>query len=175
MKKDTIRLWSHLHKSLLLPCIWCLEVKYEKRSEKTNTGPEMDLFGVKLLNLCRCSYVMLALCWASRPQHVLFRGPLGAVGQVDQHLDGLGQPTQPLVLRNELGGTQGILGREEERSEQMQVRYICFWHELATFLSWIFALLLAVCSFNNKDFQQALRHCCVYCRISSNPVSKEVC
>ncbi|KAA8579266.1 hypothetical protein FQN60_017482, partial [Etheostoma spectabile] len=55
------------------------------------------------------------------PEPVLFGGPLGAVGQVHQHLDSLGQPTQPLVLCDELGGTQGVLGRDEERSERMQL------------------------------------------------------
>ncbi|KAI3376669.1 hypothetical protein L3Q82_017089 [Scortum barcoo] len=57
---------------------------------------------------CRWRYMMLA--------RFLFWG-----GQVNQHLDGLGQPSQPLILCDELGGTQGILGGEKERSEQVQL------------------------------------------------------
>lgn len=68
--------------------------------------------------------VALALWWAGIPQCFLFLSPLGAVSQVNQHLDSLGKPAQPLILQDELGGTQWILGGEKERSKQMQWKQI---------------------------------------------------
>lgn len=92
--------------------LWCIKNKHWSEMDFIDTDTVKSL------------HVQLAFCWANSLRCFLFQGP--PISRVDQHLDSLGQPTQPLIFHNELGGTHWVLGREKGRSEQIEVRCICF-------------------------------------------------
>lgn len=58
-------------------------------------------------------YLQLIFCWFVSDV-CCFREPLGTINQVNQYLDSLGQPTQALILQNELLETQRVL--EEKKT-----------------------------------------------------------